>query len=99
MTASPLEPLRRVFGDRLDELTGSVVSGEIPLTADVVNRFIASKLTRPDVPIVSAEVVIHDHDVRLAWRDGAHTVAELRTQMSLLVGCPFRDPAAERPLS
>jgi hypothetical protein len=40
-----------------------------------------------------------DHDVRLAWRDGAHTVAELRTQMSLLVGCPFRDPAAERPLS
>ena len=63
VTASPLEPLRRVFGDRLDELTGSVVSGEIPLTADVVNRFIASKLTRPDVPIVSAEVVIHDHDV------------------------------------
>ena len=40
-----------------------------------------------------------DHDVRLAWRDGAHTVPELRTQMGLLVGCPFRDPAAGQPLS
>ena len=39
-----------------------------------------------------------DHDVRLAWRDGAHTVAELRTQMGLLVGCPFRDPRGA-PLS
>jgi hypothetical protein len=63
VTASPLEPLRRLFGDSLDDLTGSVVSGEIPLTAGLVNRFIASKLTRPDLPIVSAEVVIHDHEV------------------------------------
>ena len=59
----PLDPLRKVFGERLDELTGSVVSGEIPLTADVVNRFIASKLARPDVPIVSAEVVVHPHEL------------------------------------
>jgi Protein of unknown function (DUF2470) len=40
-----------------------------------------------------------DHDVRLAWQQGANTVAELRIQMGLLVGCPFRDPSAERPLS
>jgi Protein of unknown function (DUF2470) len=40
-----------------------------------------------------------DHDVRLAWQDGAHTVAELRVQMGLLVGCPFRDPTADRPIS
>jgi len=26
VTASPLEPLRRLFGDSLDDLTGSVVS-------------------------------------------------------------------------
>lgn len=37
-----------------------------------------------------------DHDVRLAWQDGAHTVAELRVQMGLLVGCPFRDTTAQR---
>ena len=35
-----------------------------------------------------------DHDVRLAWQDGATTVAELRTQLSLLVGCPFRVPGS-----
>ena len=50
-------------------------------------------------PRLRVETSDGDHDVRLAWRDGAHTVAELRTQMSLLVGCPFRDLAAERPLS
>lgn len=38
-----------------------------------------------------------DHDVRLAWHAGANTVAELRVQMGLLVGCPFRDTSPERP--
>ncbi|HWM59949.1 MAG TPA: DUF2470 domain-containing protein [Pseudonocardia sp.] len=38
-----------------------------------------------------------DHDVRLAWQDAANTVADLRRQLGLLVGCPFRDPATERP--
>jgi hypothetical protein len=33
-----------------------------------------------------------DHDVRLAWQEEAMTVAELRTQLGLLVGCPFRVP-------
>ena len=38
-----------------------------------------------------------DHDVRLAWQDAANTAADLRRQLGLLVGCPFRDPTAERP--
>jgi hypothetical protein len=37
------------------------------------------------------ETVGGDHDVRLAWQDGAMTVPELRVQLGLLVGCPFRD--------
>jgi len=45
------------------------------------------------------ETASGDHDVRLAWQDGASTVAELRVQMGLLVGCPFPDPAADRPVS
>ena len=31
-----------------------------------------------------------DHDVRLAFRQPADTAKELRTQVMLLVGCPFR---------
>lgn len=31
-----------------------------------------------------------DHDVRLAWRQEATTIDELRVQLGLLVGCPFR---------
>jgi hypothetical protein len=31
-----------------------------------------------------------DHDVRLAWQHDVTTVEELRTQLGLLVGCPFR---------
>jgi hypothetical protein len=45
------------------------------------------------------ETAGHDHDVRLAWQDGAGTVEELRVQLGLLVGCPFRGAAAQRPAS
>jgi hypothetical protein len=62
VTVSPLDPLRTVFGERLDALAGGVVSGEIPITADVVNRVIASRLTRSDLPIVGAEVVVLERD-------------------------------------
>jgi hypothetical protein len=51
-----------VFGERLEALAGATLSGEIPITAEVVNQLIASRLTRPDLPIASAEVVIQDHD-------------------------------------
>jgi len=59
---APLDPLRRLFGERLDALAGGVIAAEIPLTAEVVNRLIASRLIRPDFPIASAEVVILEHD-------------------------------------
>jgi Protein of unknown function (DUF2470) len=45
------------------------------------------------------ETASGDHDVRLAWPHGASTVPELRVQLELLVGCPFRDPGADRPVS
>jgi len=62
VTASPLDPLRKVFGERLDALAGGVVSGEIPITADIVNRLIAAKLATSDTPVTSAEVVVREHD-------------------------------------
>lgn len=34
-----------------------------------------------------------DHDVRLAWQEEARTAEELRVQLGLLVGCPFRQVA------
>jgi hypothetical protein len=37
-----------------------------------------------------------DHDIRLAWREEARTVDELRVQMELLVSCPLHGtPDAE----
>lgn len=34
-----------------------------------------------------------DHDVRLAWQEETTTAEELRVQLGLLVGCPFRQVA------
>jgi len=62
VSASPLDSLRTLFGERLDGLAGGVISGEIPITADVVNRLIAAKLATMDVPVTSAEVVVLEHD-------------------------------------
>ena len=56
MTVSPLDPLRPLFGEQLQELAGAVASGEIPLTSSVVNRLIAQKLAGANAPIVSAEI-------------------------------------------
>jgi hypothetical protein len=41
------------------------------------------------------ETDVRDHDVRLCWEQDVSTVDELRTQMGLLVGCPFRRAAHE----
>ena len=62
MSPSPLDPLRQVFGERLEALAGSVVSGEVPITAEIVNRLIAQKLATLDAPIAGAEVVVLEHD-------------------------------------
>ena len=56
MSASPLDPLRVLFGDQLQELTGAVARGEVPLTTGVVNRLIAQKLGQANAPIISAVV-------------------------------------------
>jgi hypothetical protein len=56
VTASPLDPLRAFFGAQLQELAGTVITGELPLTTAVVNRLIAQKLAGSNAPIVSAEI-------------------------------------------
>lgn len=60
MTASPLDPLRPVFGDTLEQLAGTVIAGRLPLTADVVNRLIAQKLAAGSVPVSAADVTVHE---------------------------------------
>jgi hypothetical protein len=62
VNSSPLDPLRKVFGDRLEALAGTVVAGEIPITVDIVNRLLADQLASSDSPISNAEVVVLDHD-------------------------------------
>jgi hypothetical protein len=37
-----------------------------------------------------------DHDVRLAWREEARTVDELRVQMGLLLSCPLHGGSAQK---
>jgi hypothetical protein len=56
VTASPLDPLRSLFGERLDELAGALISGELPVTTAVVNRLIARKLATVNAPVIGAEV-------------------------------------------
>jgi len=82
-----------------------------PEVFDALARYLPSPLRdRPEARVrplavdrcglrLRVETTDGDHDVRLAWQGGAHTVAELRVQMGLLVGCPFRDPTADRPIS
>jgi hypothetical protein len=56
VNASPLDPLRAVFGAELQDLSGTVVSGEVPVTTGLINRLIAQKLATANTPIVSAEI-------------------------------------------
>jgi hypothetical protein len=57
MTRVPmLDPLRPLFGDQLQELAGTVVTGELPVTTAVVNRLIAQKLARANAPVTSAQI-------------------------------------------
>lgn len=41
------------------------------------------------------ETADSDHDVRIAWPQEAATVDDLRTQLTALVGCPFRARSVE----
>jgi hypothetical protein len=62
MSPSPLDPLRDLFGTQLEDLTGGVVSGELPLMAEVVNRLIARKLATANAPVTAAVVEPLDAD-------------------------------------
>jgi hypothetical protein len=55
---SPLDPLRSLFGERLDALAGGLVSGEVPITAEVANRLMARKLAASTGPVTSAEIEV-----------------------------------------
>ena len=58
----PLETLLQTFGVTVSDLSGAALSGEIPLTDAVVNRFIAAQLARRTAPIASVEVSAQDGD-------------------------------------
>ncbi len=62
MTASPLDALRVLFGEQLQELAGGVITGELPVTTTVVNRLIAQKLETARVPIISAVIETRPND-------------------------------------
>jgi len=56
VTVSPLDALRGLFGEQLQELAGGVISGELPVTTTVINRLIAQKLATAKAPVVAAEI-------------------------------------------
>jgi hypothetical protein len=62
MTGSPLDPLRALFGEQLQELTGAVVAGEVPLTVDVINALIARKLATSSAPVAAAVIETHPEE-------------------------------------
>jgi hypothetical protein len=63
---SPLAAARDLFGTHLEGLAGGVISGEVPLTAEVINRLIARKLEAyPSSPVVSAEIEPHEAETFL----------------------------------
>lgn len=61
---SLFDRLRQAVGIDLDEqeLTGGVVSGEIPLTNEVVNRFIAARLAASQGTVAGARVDAQQDD-------------------------------------
>jgi len=62
MNESPLDRLRAVFGEQLQELAGTVVTGEVPLTTPVVNGLIAQKLATTSAPIAAARIETHPRE-------------------------------------
>lgn len=62
MSPSPLDPLRKIFGDRLEALAGGVLAGEVPVTTELLNRLIASRLAAAGAPVTSAEVVVLENN-------------------------------------
>jgi hypothetical protein len=73
VTETPLDTLLQQFGVNRSDLTGAALSGEIPLSNAVVNRFVAARLARRDVPVTSVQLEAQNDDAVLA-----HVVAKAR---------------------
>jgi hypothetical protein len=56
------EQVRRIFGVDLDELAGTSIAAEIPLSNDLVNRLIAQRLAASPSAIAAAHAEAQDHD-------------------------------------
>jgi hypothetical protein len=60
---SPLDAARELFGTHLEGLAGGVISGEIPLTIEVINGLIARKLAAsPSSPVTAAQIEAHENE-------------------------------------
>jgi hypothetical protein len=53
-----LDRMRRLLGSRFEELAGSRVDAELPLTNTVLNALIAERLRASDTPVQQAEVQV-----------------------------------------
>jgi hypothetical protein len=62
----PFDRVRDLLGVDLNEIPGATVSGEIPLTDDVINRFIAQALARRQAPVTAVRIETGDGDRFLA---------------------------------
>ncbi len=54
------DQVRRVLGIELQEISGSIFAGEIPLSNALVNRFIAERLAATQSPVAAVRVEAHD---------------------------------------
>lgn len=57
-----VERLRQIFGVELEELAGICITAEIPLSNELVNRFIAQRLAATQRVITAAHVEAQDDD-------------------------------------
>ena len=83
-----LERLREVLGFDVRELAGGHVAGEIPLTADLINRVIAGRLSASRAPISSVTIE--------PGEDGAFS-ARVRLSVPLVPPFTIQAALAEQP--
>ena len=86
--------LRALAGDKLEELTGTTVAVEIPLTNTVVNRLIADRLAAGSGPVSSVQMDALDDDTFSAQvSPRAKVIPTLR-----IVGRIEEQPEPQRPV-
>ena len=62
MEPALIQRLRQMFGVELEGLTGASISGEIPLTNELINGFIAQRLAAAQGVVAAAHVDAQDED-------------------------------------